>query len=277
MALRDDNQQPICFVATVVGARDLAAGLRRITLHAPEFTEPGFYGRNEAGYDEFFGLLLPPAGEAVHLPEEISGNVRAAVSAMPEQIRPTIRWYTIRKCRPEIGEVDVDIVTHGDSGPGSAWALGAQAGDEVGFFVANRIWGFVGEVEGPVLLVVDPTAVPAVFAIAERLANDGKTLASWHLVVADLGDGKEEPGLERAAESCASFTRVVTNPGDAPETLQAWLEEEAPEGLRNVKSAWICGENSLVKAVRRVVVRQWGVPKERVAFPTYWILGQPRG
>ena len=67
------------------------------------------------------------------MPNADKVNVRTAVAQIPEAQRPEMRWYTVRALRPEAAEIDVDIVVHGDSGPGSAWALRAAPGDRVGF------------------------------------------------------------------------------------------------------------------------------------------------
>jgi NADPH-dependent ferric siderophore reductase len=41
---------------------------------------------------------------------------------LPDDVRPAMRTYTIRDFRPAALELDVDIVLHGDIGPGSVWA-----------------------------------------------------------------------------------------------------------------------------------------------------------
>jgi hypothetical protein len=39
--------------------------------------------------------------------------------------------YTIRNIRPELGEIDVDVVVHEHGGPGSRWAERAEIGSQV--------------------------------------------------------------------------------------------------------------------------------------------------
>ena len=86
----------------------------------------------------FFGLVMPQA-EQEFTPFPVDGiNLRSAVSAIDEERRPDLRWYTIRALHSEEATVDVDVVTHGDSGPGSRWIRRAQAGDTAGFFTSRR-------------------------------------------------------------------------------------------------------------------------------------------
>jgi len=47
--------------------------------------------------------------------------------------RPVVRTYTVRYIRPQIGEMDIDFVDHGDTGPASAWARAAKVGSFCGF------------------------------------------------------------------------------------------------------------------------------------------------
>jgi NADPH-dependent ferric siderophore reductase len=51
--------------------------------------------------------------------------------ALPDDQRPPMRTYTIRQLRAEQGEVDVDFVIHGETGPASRWAMHARPGDRV--------------------------------------------------------------------------------------------------------------------------------------------------
>ena len=88
-----------------------------------------------------------------------------------------MRTYTVRAARPELREIDVDFVLHGATGPASAWAERAAAGDEVVLIGPNaRFPGPTGGFEWRppagarcLLLAGDETAVPAVCAIVEAL------------------------------------------------------------------------------------------------------------
>ena len=57
------------------------------------------------------------------MPADDRINVRSSLRAMPEDTRPDLRWYTVRAHRPEVAEIDVDFVVHGDAGPGTRCAI----------------------------------------------------------------------------------------------------------------------------------------------------------
>ena len=61
------------------------------------------------------------------------------------------------------------MIVHGDSGPGSAWALRAAPGDLVGFRAAGSALPTDQPPGARQLLVADETAMPALYAILESL------------------------------------------------------------------------------------------------------------
>ncbi|MFC7405397.1 siderophore-interacting protein [Georgenia alba] len=95
---------------------------------------------------------------------------------LPEEDRSPIRTYTVRYVRPELGEVDVDMVRHGDSGPASRWIGQVAPGDAV-VLVGPDIrskecalgidWAPGTATE--LLLAGDETAAPAICSILETL------------------------------------------------------------------------------------------------------------
>ena len=116
--------------------------------------------------------------------------------ALPDDQRPPMRTYT-RQLRAEQGEVDVDFVLHGETGPASRWAIHARPGDRVLLLApdadcadSSEGWEWKPPVGvGQVLLVADETALPAVAGILEELAarvDPPRTLAL--LEVAQAGD-----------------------------------------------------------------------------------------
>lgn len=265
-----------CLRARVGAAADLCAGLRRITLHAPELAT-----FTRCGSDEYVGLLMPRPGTPLRLPDPGAAHVRAGVAAMPEAKRPDLRWYTIRAHRPQAAEVDLDIVTHGTSGPGSAWALRTRPGDEVGVHTGGALYLDPGDdpAAGPgprrELLVADETALPGLAAIVDAWEGSARgpgaaRSAEIHVEVPDaaLADAYELPAGTRV------HVRGAGAPGSAVRPALAALAAE-----RRVDAfgyAWVCGEAGTATGVRRDLVEA-GLDRRRIVFSGFWKRGQARG
>lgn len=249
------------FEMTVAAVTDLGGGMRRITFGADEL---GAF--RLVGADEYFGLLVPRAGATLTLPDAGRENVRAAIADMPEEQRPALRWYTIRAHHIRHRTIEVDIVTHGDSGPGSAWACAARVGDRVGFRSGGAL--FRGhECEGPMVLVADETALPALAAILDA-HPEVVHRAAIHVEVAD-------PTVLTAYAFGGADLHVHRRTDGIPGS--AVLPALAATDLRQVAYAWLCGESGLVTEGRRRLVRHGGVDRRSVLFSGYWKQGQERG
>ena len=255
---RDSHAQ---FEMTVAAVSNLGGGMRRITFVADELAD-----FRRVGADEYFGLMMPRPGTSLRMPEDGCENVRAAIADLPEAERPDLRWYTIRAHHARIATIDVDIVTHGDSGPGSAWACAATAGDRVGFRSGGAL--FRGhECDAPVLLAADETAVPALAAIVDA-HPEVLDRATIHLEVSD-------PAVLTAYPFGGADVMVHVRTNGIPGS--ALVASLATTDLGSVGYAWACGESGMVTGVRRHLVRTVGVDRRSVLFSGYWKLGQERG
>lgn len=254
------------FEATVARVRDLNPVVRRITLAAPELT-----GYPLVGPDEYFGLLVPGADGRLHLPDPERVNVRGAIADMPEAEQPGVRWYTIRQMRREQGEIDVDIITHGDSGPGSAWATRAQVGDPVGFRSGGALYvAFDPEAQ---LFVADETAAPALLAILEERQRRGLPgLGAGVTAHVEAPSAEVLEGMDLPA-GIAIHERGGEAPGSA--ALAAFVAD--PEAGAGHDYAWLCGESGLATSLRRHLVQDHGMDRKAVTFSGYWKLGAARG
>jgi len=254
---RDGDEQ---FRMTVSAVRELSEHVRRITFHAERFATFAI-----TGPDEYCGLIFPArAGQPLTLPDPGRVNVRTAVARIPEAERPEIRWYTIRSIRPDAAEIDVDVIVHGDCGPGSAWALRAAAGDIVGFRAAGSAYRRQ-PAGGRQLLVADETAMPALYAILETLPPgvDGVT------AILELPDESYDTGSASPIRPQVAL-RGSGAPGSA--ALEV-VRQGSVDGLRYV---WACGESALATGTRRHLVKDRGVDRRSIMFSGYWKVGQAR-
>lgn len=263
VAERDGQAQ---FEATVARVRDLNPVVRRVTLAAPELT-----GYALAGPDEYFGLLMPGADGRLHMPDAERTNVRAAITEMPEDEQPGLRWYTVRELRRSQGEVDVDIVTHGDSGPGSAWAVTAKVGDPVGFRSGGALYTTFDAQRQ--LFVADETAVPALLAILEERERRGLNgLGQGVIAHVEAPSAATLDGMELPAQ-ITIHERGDADPGTA---VRAALSDDATS-TSDLDYAWLCGEAGLATSLRRHLVQEVGMDKKAITFSGYWKLGAARG
>ena len=259
--LREDQPQ---FAMTVVDVADLGGGMRRVTFEAPELESFA-----TCGPDEYFGLMMPRPGRALVLPDPEPLNVRAAIAELPEDERPDLRWYTIRSHDPAAARIEVDIVTHGDSGPGSAWTCRARRGDPVGFRASGALYRGL-ELEGRQVLVADETAVPSVAAILEALGGPEAAATRGVEVHVEVDD----PAVLAAYDLGPAHVHVRRGiPGSA---VVPALERHLDAGGAPVAYGWACGESDLAAGARRTLVRH-GVDRRRIYFCGYWKLGQARG
>lgn len=254
---------------TLTGNARLKPRLHRLTFHSPAF---GTYPL--AGPDEYFGLLMPQDGQEFSPFPVEDANVRAAVTRLPAGIRPALRWYTIRKLNQEACTIDVDVVTHGDNGPGSRWILKAQPGDSAGIYTGQALWQPPKKSQ---LLLADASALPALCHILEHYeANSPETLGDVDVVAMIADDAEVEDGFEDTWRDKIRSLTMVTAPHSehsvrARQLLDSrFTRDSAPD------SVWVSGEGDLAKTVRSLAVHDWGVPREDVIWSVYWIQGKPR-
>ncbi len=243
------------FTMTVTSTVDLSPHVRRVTFGAAEFTDYRL-----TGPDEYFGLLMPPAGAAeLTMPSEDRLNVRQAIRKLPADQQPDLRWYTIRTLRAAAGEIDVDFVLHGDAGPGTRWASRAEPGQVVGFRAGNGTYRPTHP--GRRLLAADETALPALCAILEAEAGGADELAAY-VEVPDESYQLDLPVTWLHRGDAAPGTAILPAVADADTT--------------DLGYAWLCGESSIATGLRRHLVRDRGVDRRRILFSGYWRVGAAR-
>ena len=168
--------------------RSFRVQVARVERIAPHFTSVTFVGDDldqfgTAGLDQRVKVVLPlPEIGFAAFPE--GDDWYSAWRELPAELRNPFRTYTVRAVRPDLREVDVVFVGHGDAGPASAWALTAAAGDEIVLIGPDELspgrnvgidWR-PGDVD-TLLLAGDETAAPAIAAILESLPSDATGIA----------------------------------------------------------------------------------------------------
>lgn len=281
--------------------------LKQRTVLSPSLTRMVFASPDVAnmktdGPDQRIKVFFPlPGQNAPQVPQ--GEDWYARYRALPEDERAPMRTYTIRALRPEAGEVDVDFVLHGETGPASRWATHARIGDRIGLLapdaqVADSSQGF--EWKPPtdvqrVLLVADETALPAVAGILEDLARwPHPPQVQAFLEVAHDADvlplvapvGAQLFWLAREGAAHGQLLQQAVQARVGPLGLRAaeqdlaeididqdilWEQASAQGGGLY---AWVAGEAGAVMAIRRHLVKDCGIDKRAITFMGYWRHGK---
>jgi NADPH-dependent ferric siderophore reductase len=272
----------------------------RLTFSGPDLAEFGY-----AGHDQRVKLLLPQPGRTLDdVPTGADWYLRWR--ELPDRVRPTMRTYTVRAFRPAEHELDVDFVVHGTDGgaPGvlSSWADQARRGDEIGLLGpdrpgSGRLWGAEWAPPpgtGRVLVLGDETALPAITAILNEAP--ARLQISAYAEVPDPADAqgwddlhataltwlvRRRPGgevprgalLEACLQGALRAACDATGPpgaepdGDADELL--W---DVPTEITGAPAVyvWMAGEAGVMRELRRIARRDFGLPRTAVACMGYW-------
>ncbi|WP_371625582.1 siderophore-interacting protein [Streptomyces sp. NBC_01116] len=230
------------------------------------FTADELPGLLEDRPDQQLKLCLPRPGQALpRLPEQDADDPYGmrwyeAFLAIPEVERPWMRSFTVRAYDRERNAMAVDFVLHGDGGPASRWGAAARVGDVLGMVGPSSLYARPLPAGRRMLLAGDEAALPAIATVLEALpARTGA------VVFAEVADAAEERELPAAAGG--SEVRWVHR--DRGGSLVAAVREAGPV-LDGVDAAWVAGESSAVRALRRHLVEERHLPKPAVEFSGYW-------
>lgn len=244
----------------VLARTQVSPHMLRVTVGGGELG-PAFTAR---GWDQWFRLFVPrPGQDALHLPGSVTLRGYAHYLAMPESRRPLLRNYTVRATRP--GEVDIDLVAHGELTPATVSAAGWAARCEVGSPLAlldEGVGWAGGDGQDRTLVVADESGLPAALGVLASLPRDARGLALL-----------EVP------------TREDVQPADAPAGVEVrWLardDHHAVPGALALRTlvgtplptgrvaAFVVGEQAMAAGARRHLVGL-GVDKADVSFCGYW-------
>ena len=186
--------------------------------------------------------------------------VKLVMAEAPEpEGRPVLRTYTIRNVT-ESGW-DIDIVTHGADGYGGPWAQRVQPGEEISFVGPGG--DYAPSPDAPWhLMAGDESALPAIAAACEALP-DGAVVHAF----VEVADPSEEQEIASAADLRLRWVHRSAGASLA-DVVQA---AELPDG---VPHAFLHGEASCVRDLRRWARGTLGVPRELLSASGYWRRGR---
>ncbi|WP_433826558.1 siderophore-interacting protein [Actinoplanes sp. CA-015351] len=225
-------------VRVVVGGEALAG------IEAGQFT------------DHYIKVLFPQPG--VDYPEPF--NMGAIRETMPSETWPSVRTYTVRKWLPEIPEMWVDFVVHGDSGIAGPWAAQAKPDDVFRFMGPGGGYAPSAGADWH-LLAGDESAIPAIAAAIEGMPEDAVAQVFLEVESPDeeqklpAGPGVEINWLHRGARPVGVLL------------CDAVRGAVLPEGQGQV---FVHGEANLVRDLRGYLRRELGMPLDQLSISGYW-------
>ncbi|MEM1379602.1 MAG: siderophore-interacting protein [Pseudomonadota bacterium] len=180
------------------------------------------------------------------------------------QYRPEMRTYTIRHARPDQGEIDIDIVTHGDLGRVGPWAQRTKAGDAL---VISRCGSpkLITSGAKRILAAADMTGFPALAAGLETLGDN----VAIDAFVEILSDHDKQPIKLPSGQSVHWI--VKTDPY-APSTdlIDAIKGAATPDASTSV---FVAGEFTAVAELRHYFQNELKVDKTMRYISSYWKAG----
>lgn len=239
-------------LATVHGR---VVNVRRITPKLLEVTVAGFEDYPLGGGDEFVYAMISPA------PGGISPSYRMddyRDQAPDDPVRGA--YYTVRRSRPEAGEIDLWVVEHDHPGSVAAWMVAAAPGDRIALWGPRRGFQVPGDAEH-VLLVADETGLAAVAALLDHIPPACRVTAMLECV-----DAAHRPALPAHPALEVAWVDRGDVPGATNRLLGAVMS--AVTGVPD--AAFGAAESHQISAVRRHVRKVLGVPAARVLMTGYW-------
>jgi NADPH-dependent ferric siderophore reductase len=212
-----------------------------------------------AAHDDHVKLFFPHPGQDKPVLPTPSPNGPVYPEGTP---RPAARDYTPRRYDAAANTLTIDFVLHGD-GPATVWAAQARPGDFLGVGGPRGSFIVPDDFDWH-LLAGDETALPAIGRRLEELPAGARAT-----VVVEVEDAAEEQDFDTRARIGTHWLHRGGAPGGSL-LLKAIADLSLPSGDGY---AWVAAEAATAKALRRHLVDERGLRKDRVKAAAYWKLG----
>ncbi|MEM9041557.1 MAG: siderophore-interacting protein [Actinomycetota bacterium] len=268
-AVAPDEQPLTSLEAELTGASGITTSLAhvvRTTVIAPNLREITFGGLGDfvsLGGDEFLYVLAPPEGR-----EELTVGTDftwLAYEEMPDEDKPIGAYYTVRRWRPDEGEIDMWFVLHEHAGPASRWASAASPGDPV------ALWGPRRSAEPPpdvrrYLFVTDESGLGATASLLDQVASSDAP-APVHVIAEAIDESHVVELPMRDGVTVEWILRGDRAPGEGTAFLDAVRALDLdPAGLY----AFGAAESRQITAVRKHLRHHVGLAADHVSMTGYW-------
>jgi NADPH-dependent ferric siderophore reductase len=209
--------------------------------------------------DRYVKLQLTPPGAPYAAPFDVE-QIRATLA---REHWPRTRTYSVRAWDPERRRLTIDFVYHGDSGVAGPWAAAAKPGDRLQLLGPGGAYAPDPHADWH-LMVGDASVIPAIAVSLQRI-DPGVPV---HVLIEV--DGPEEE-LELSTPGDLHLQWVRRERAGADTETSPLLQ--ALERLRfpgDAVHAFVHGEASSVRAVRRHLLVDRRMPREALSVSGYW-------
>ncbi len=200
-------------------------------------------------------LLVPSPGADELVIPQWNGNE----FLLPGGVRPIIRTFTPRYFRPDVLELDLDVVVH-QGGAVSAWAAAAGPGDPAAVSGPGR--GYSIDPEAPsFMLAGDETAIPAIAQLLEAIPP---TVPAQVLIEVARPDAR----IDLPDHPKVTVEWLDLPAGEAPGAalVPAFQRSDLSEGTK----VWVAGEAAAMHKIRQYLFKERGLPRSEATVRGYW-------
>jgi NADPH-dependent ferric siderophore reductase len=207
--------------------------------------------------DHYVKLQIPPPGATYSAPFDAE-DVKAR---LPRDQWPRTRTYTVQHWDGERNLLTIDFVHHGDTGVAGPWAAAARPGD--GLQLSGPGGAYTPDPAADWhLMAGDESVLPAISASLQRVPA-GRPV---HVLV-EVDGPDDEVALASPGDLRVTWLHRRGRPGDGDLLLDAVRALEFSAGTVH---AFVHGEASAVRALRRHLLVERGVPRDALSISGYW-------
>ena len=149
----------------VVRSEQLTPHMLRLVLGGPGFDT---FTPNEFTDAYVKLVIVDPGIDVASLPQPLTID---SFSELPQEKRPTVRTYTVRRADPQRREICIDFVIHGEHGVAGPWAVAAQPGQPAYLMGPSGAYAPDPAADWH-LMAGDEAAIPAISAALEALPDN---------------------------------------------------------------------------------------------------------
>jgi len=234
--------------------------VRRITPHLIRVVVGGAdldgFGAG-AFTDHYVKLQIPPPGAPYSAPFDAE-EVKAQ---LPREQWPRTRTYTVQHWDADRNRLTIDFVHHGDTGVAGPWAAAARPGD--GLQLSGPGGAYTPDPAADWhLMAGDEAVLPAISASLARVPAG----VPVHVVV-EVDGPEDEVALETPGDLRLTWLHRTAHPGEEDLLVDAVRALAFPAGTVH---AFVHGEAAAVRALRRHLLVERGVPREALSVSGYW-------